>query len=128
MPLGVSIDMRLLKDLFGTTGQMDPRRLAFQFGLLQERKVARYLKMITFSSKLVPTKHGYLEHTYAYRFTAKSDGRVFAFGGDGTYSPGLAAAAKDADILFVEGITRKNVKFAAWGVVDAHRMDTRMST
>ena len=62
-----------------------------------------------------PTKHGYLEHTYAYRFTAKSDGRVFAFGGDGTYSPGLAAAAKDADILFVEGITRKNVRFATWG-------------
>ena len=62
-----------------------------------------------------PTKHGYLEHTYAYRFTAKSDGRVFAFGGDGTYSEGLVAAAKDADILFAEGITRKNVKFATWG-------------
>jgi ribonuclease Z len=62
-----------------------------------------------------PTKHGYLEHTYAYRFTAKSDGRVFVFGGDGTYSPGLAAAAKDAGILFVEGITRKNVKYATWG-------------
>jgi len=62
-----------------------------------------------------PTKHGYLEHTYAYRITAKSDGRVFVFGGDGTYSPGLAAAAKDADILFVEGITRKNVKYATWG-------------
>ena len=26
-----------------------------------------------------------------------------------------AAAAKDADILFVEGITRKNVKYATWG-------------
>ena len=25
------------------------------------------------------------------------------------------AAAKGADILFVEGITRKNVKFATWG-------------
>lgn len=62
-----------------------------------------------------PSKHGFLEHTYAYRFTAKPDGRVFAFGGDGTYSPGLAAAAKDADILFVEGITRKNVRFATWG-------------
>ena len=62
-----------------------------------------------------PSKHGYLEHTYAYRFTAKSDGRIFAFGGDGTYSPGLVAAAKDADILFVEGITRKNVKYATWG-------------
>jgi len=62
-----------------------------------------------------PSKHGFLEHTYAYRFTAKSDGRVFAFGGDGTYSPGLAAAAKNADILFVEGITRKNVKYATWG-------------
>jgi len=49
-----------------------------------------------------PTKHGYLEHTYAYRFTAKTDGRVFAFGGDGTYSKGLVEAAKGADILFVE--------------------------
>jgi len=57
-----------------------------------------------------PSKHGYLQHTYAYRFTAKSDGRVF-----GTYSEGLVAAAKDADILFVEGITRKNIKFATWG-------------
>ena len=28
---------------------------------------------------------------------------------------GLSAAAKRADILFVEGITRKNVKFATWG-------------
>ena len=62
-----------------------------------------------------PTKHGFLEHTYAYRFTAKSDGRVFAFGGDGTYSEGLVAAAKDADILFVEGITRANVRYATWG-------------
>ncbi len=62
-----------------------------------------------------PTNHGFLEHTYAYRFTTKPDGRVFAFGGDGTYSEGLSAAAKRADILFVEGITRKNVKFATWG-------------
>ncbi len=62
-----------------------------------------------------PTNHGFLEHTYAYRFTAKSDGRVFAFGGDGTYSEGLVAAARGADILFVEGITRKNVRFATWG-------------
>jgi len=62
-----------------------------------------------------PTNHGFLEHTYAYRFTAKSDGRVFAFGGDGTYSEGLVAAAKDADILFIEGVTRKNIKFATWG-------------
>jgi len=65
--------------------------------------------------ELFPSKYGFLEHTYAYRFTAKPDGRVFAFGGDGTYSEGLAAAAKNADILFVEGITRKNVKFATWG-------------
>ncbi|AZQ64710.1 MBL fold metallo-hydrolase [Flammeovirga pectinis] len=62
-----------------------------------------------------PTKHGYLEHTYAYRFTAKSDGRIIVFGGDGTYSKGLVEAAKGADILFVEGITRKNVKYASWG-------------
>lgn len=62
-----------------------------------------------------PSKHGFLQHTYAYRFTAKPDGRVFAFGGDGTYSEGLVAASKGADILFVEGITRKNVKYATWG-------------
>ncbi len=62
-----------------------------------------------------PTKHGFLERTYAYRFTTKPDGRVFVFGGDGTYSDGLAAAAKGADILFVEGITRKNIQYATWG-------------
>lgn len=62
-----------------------------------------------------PTKHGFLENTHAYRFTTKPDNRVFAFGGDGHYSEGLANAAKDADILFVEGITRKNIKFAPWG-------------
>ena len=62
-----------------------------------------------------PTNHGFLEHTYAYRFTAKSDGRVFAFGGDGTYSEGLVAAARDADILFAEGITRENVRYETWG-------------
>jgi ribonuclease BN (tRNA processing enzyme) len=62
-----------------------------------------------------PTKHGFLEHSYAYRFTSKSDGRVMVFGGDGHYSEGLANAAKDADILFIESITRKNIKFASWG-------------
>jgi ribonuclease BN (tRNA processing enzyme) len=62
-----------------------------------------------------PTKHGFLEHSYAYRFTAKSDGRVLVFGGDGHYSEGLANAAKGADILFIESITRKNIKFASWG-------------
>lgn len=62
-----------------------------------------------------PTNHGFLEHTYAYRFTAKSDGRVFVFGGDGTYSEGLVEAARGADILFVEGITRENIRFATWG-------------
>jgi len=58
---------------------------------------------------------GNLEHTYAYRCTANSDGRVFTFGGDGKYSKGLVNAAKWADILFVEGITRKDVKYATWG-------------
>ncbi len=67
------------------------------------------------SVEAFPTKHGFLEHTYAYRFTTKPDGRVFAFGGDGHYSEGLVNAAKNADILFVEGITRKNIKAAPWG-------------
>jgi len=62
-----------------------------------------------------PTKHGFLEHTFAYRFTAKSDGRVIAIGGDGHYSEGLANAAKDADVLIIEAITRKNIMFVAWG-------------
>jgi len=62
-----------------------------------------------------PTKHGALVHTYAYRFTTKPDNRVLVFGGDGHYSEGLVAAAKDADILFVEGITRDKIKFATWG-------------
>jgi ribonuclease BN (tRNA processing enzyme) len=62
-----------------------------------------------------PTEHGFLEHTYAYRFTAKPDGRVLTFGGDGHYSEGLVNASKDADVLFIESITRKNIKFAPWG-------------
>jgi ribonuclease BN (tRNA processing enzyme) len=62
-----------------------------------------------------PTGHGFLKHTNAYRFTTKPDNRVLVFGGDGHYSEGLANAAKDADILFVEGITRKNIKHAPWG-------------
>jgi ribonuclease BN (tRNA processing enzyme) len=61
------------------------------------------------------TEHGFLEHTYAYRFTAKPDGRIFTFGGDGHYSEGLVNAARDADVLFIEGITRKNIRFAPWG-------------
>ena len=40
---------------------------------------------------------------------------MYAFGGDGTYSEGLVEAARDADILFVEGITLKNIQFATWG-------------
>ncbi len=62
-----------------------------------------------------PTKHGFLEYTYAYRFKAKSDGRIFVFGGDGGYSEGLVAAARGADILFSEAITRKNIGYATWG-------------
>jgi len=62
-----------------------------------------------------PTKHGFLEHTHAYRFTTKPDNRVLVFGGDGHYSEGLANAAKDADVLFIEGITRKNIMHAPWG-------------
>lgn len=62
-----------------------------------------------------PTKHGSLAHTLAFRFTTKPDGRIIAFGGDGHYSKGLVQAAKDADILVIEGITRKNIKYASWG-------------
>lgn len=62
-----------------------------------------------------PTGHGALKHTYAYRFVTKPDNRVIIFGGDGHYSKGLVAAAKDADLLFVEGITRDKIKFAPWG-------------
>jgi ribonuclease Z len=62
-----------------------------------------------------PTEHGFLKHTIAYRFTTKPDGRVLVFGGDGHYSEGLVNAAKDADVLFIEGITRKNINYASWG-------------
>lgn len=62
-----------------------------------------------------PTKHGALEHTYAYRFTTKPDNRILVFGGDGHYSKGLVAAAKDADILVIESITLDNLKYAPWG-------------
>jgi len=62
-----------------------------------------------------PTKHGFLENTQTYRFTTKPDNRVLVFGGDGRYSEGLVSAAKDADILFIEGITRKTIKYAPWG-------------
>ena len=37
------------------------------------------------------------------------------FGGDGRYTDGLGQAAKNADVLFIEGITRKNIKYAQWG-------------
>ena len=56
-----------------------------------------------------------MEHTYAYRFVTKPDNRVLVFGGDGHYSKGLVAAAKNADILFIEGITRKDLKYVVWG-------------
>jgi len=62
-----------------------------------------------------PTEHGFLENPIAYRFTTKPDNRVLVFGGDGHYSEGLVNAAKDADILFIEGITRKNIMSAPWG-------------
>ncbi len=67
------------------------------------------------SVEAFPTEHGFLQHTYAYRFTTKPDGRILAFGGDGHFSEGLANAARNADILFIESITRKNIKFAPWG-------------
>ncbi|MDX8430908.1 MAG: MBL fold metallo-hydrolase [Candidatus Algichlamydia australiensis] len=59
--------------------------------------------------------HGALEYTYAYRFTTKPDNRVIAFGGDGHYSKGLVEAARDADILVIEGCTFKNIKYLPWG-------------
>lgn len=62
-----------------------------------------------------PTSHGALENTHAYRFVTKPDNRILVFGGDGHYSKGLVEAAKNADILFIEGITRDNIKYATWG-------------
>ncbi|MFC1576659.1 MBL fold metallo-hydrolase, partial [Candidatus Omnitrophota bacterium] len=59
--------------------------------------------------------HGSLKYTYAYRFTTKPDGRVIAFGGDGHYSEGLIEAAKNADVLVIEGCTWKNLKYSPWG-------------
>lgn len=59
--------------------------------------------------------HGALRYTYAYRFTTKPDGRIIAFGGDGHHSKGLVEAAKNADVLVIEGCTWKNLKYAPWG-------------
>lgn len=59
--------------------------------------------------------HGALKYTYAYRFTTKPDGRVIAFGGDGHYTKGLIEAAKNADVLVMEGCTWKNIKYSPWG-------------
>ena len=59
--------------------------------------------------------HGSLKFTYAYRFTTKPDGRIITFGGDGHYSEGLVEAARDADILVIEGCTWKNLKYSPWG-------------
>lgn len=59
------------------------------------------------------TEHGALKYTFAYRF--ETPDRVFAFGGDGHYSPGLVEAAKDADILFIESCTLENIQYATWG-------------
>lgn len=59
------------------------------------------------------TEHGSLKYTFAYRF--ETPDRVFAFGGDGHYSPGLVEAAKDADILFIESCTLENLEYATWG-------------
>jgi len=61
------------------------------------------------------TEHGAFAQPLAYRFTSKSDGRVIAVGGDGTYSPGLVQAAKNADVLVIEGVTWDNLKYADWG-------------
>lgn len=59
------------------------------------------------------TKHGAFENTLAYRFSTPD--RIFAFGGDGTYSEGLVEAAKGADILFMEAVTDENIGYAPWG-------------
>lgn len=69
------------------------------------------------------TKHGALKNTYAYRFEAKD--RTFAFAGDGNLSEGLIKAAKDADVLFVESCTFKNLKYATWGGED---LSTKVKT
>lgn len=59
------------------------------------------------------TKHGALKNTFAYRF--ETPDRILAFGGDGNLSEGLVKAAKNADVLFIESCTFKNLKYATWG-------------
>jgi len=62
------------------------------------------------------TKHATFKAPLAYRFSAKSDGRVIAIGGDGHYSEGLVQAAKKADVLVIEGFSWDNLKNATqWG-------------
>ena len=59
------------------------------------------------------TLHGAFACNLAYRFSTPD--RIFAFGGDGIYSEGLVAAARGADILFMEAVTEEGIASAPWG-------------
>ena len=69
--------------------------------------------------EVFPSKHGFLEHTYAYRFTAKPDGRVFAFGGDGTYSEVLLAF----EIGIAYSLTSGKESILVWPHAEAEKAD-----
>jgi len=66
--------------------------------------------------------HGYLKDNFAYRFEC-SDGRVFAFAGDGWNCPGLIKACKDADVAFVEAFSKENMVYAPWAKGDAAKVE-----
>lgn len=57
--------------------------------------------------------HGQIKDNFAYRFEC-ADGRIFAFTGDGFFSPGTIKAAKHADVVFIEAFSKDNTATANW--------------
>ncbi len=57
--------------------------------------------------------HGNIKDNFAYRFECE-DGRIFAFTGDGFSCPGLLQACKDADVAFVEVMSKENIADVPW--------------
>jgi len=66
--------------------------------------------------------HGYLKDNFAYRFEC-SDGRVFAFAGDGFSCPGLIAACKNADVAFVEAFSKETMSHVPWAKGDLAKVE-----
>ena len=57
--------------------------------------------------------HGNIKDNFAYRFECE-DGRVFALTGDGFICPGLIQVCKNADVAFVEVMSKENIADVPW--------------